>query len=133
MKYRSRPLKFYCILLVFLRRKYILRILTILYQDGESRGFNDRIHGISCRYSDKTCKKINYISINTSTIIMQQSSQTSSLFRATIHLNVFLQCIVVFARSPSKVEILKTIFVGTCVENYILFWSKFEMNVCFEK
>ena len=40
---------------------------------------------------------------------------------------------VVFGRSPSKVEILKTIFVRTCVENYNLFWSKFEMNVCFEE
>ena len=40
-------------------------------QGGESRGLNDRVHGISCRYSDKTCKKINYISTNTYSIIMQ--------------------------------------------------------------
>ena len=40
-------------------------------QAGESRGFNDRVHGISCRYSDKTCKKINYISTNTYLIILQ--------------------------------------------------------------
>ena len=25
---------------------------------GESGGLNDRVHGILCRYSDKTCKKI---------------------------------------------------------------------------
>ena len=40
-------------------------------QGEESRGLNDRVHGISCRYSDKTCKKINYISTNTYSIIMQ--------------------------------------------------------------
>ena len=27
-------------------------------QGGESRGLNDSVHGISCRYADKTCKKI---------------------------------------------------------------------------
>ena len=34
---------------------------------GESRGLNGRVHGISWRYSDKTCKKINYISISSET------------------------------------------------------------------
>ena len=38
-------------------------------QGGESRGLNDRVHEISCRYSDKTCKKINYTSTNTYSII----------------------------------------------------------------
>ena len=42
-----------------------------LYQGGESRGMNDRVHRILCRYLDKTCKKINYISTNTYSIIMQ--------------------------------------------------------------
>ena len=49
------------------------RLLNISYKDhvineeqgGESRGLNNRVHGISCRYSAKTCKKINYISTNT--------------------------------------------------------------------
>ena len=45
--------------------------LDLSNQGGESRGLNDRVHGISCRYSDKTCKKINYISTNTYLIIMQ--------------------------------------------------------------
>ena len=40
-------------------------------QGGESRGLNDRVHVISCRYSDKTCKKIKYISTNIYSIIMQ--------------------------------------------------------------
>ena len=42
-----------------------------ILQGGESRGLNDRVHGISFRYSDKTCKKINYILTNTYLIIMQ--------------------------------------------------------------
>ena len=108
-------------------------LVGLLFQGGESRGFTDRVHGISCRYSDKTCKKINYIFTNTYSIIMQYiAHHTSSLFRVTIHLRVFLQCIVIFRRSSSKVEILKTIFVRTCVENYCPLWSNFEMNVCFE-
>ena len=41
------------------------------FQGGDSHGFNDRAHRISCQYSDKTCKKINYISTNTYSIIMQ--------------------------------------------------------------
>ena len=82
---------------------------TYRLQGGESRGLNDRAHGISW-YSDKTCKKINYIYTYTYSIIMQKSVHTSSLFQATIHLSVFLQCIVIFRRSPSKVEILKSIF-----------------------
>ena len=41
-----------------------------ILQGGETRGLNDRVHGISCLYSDKTCKKINYISTNTYSIIM---------------------------------------------------------------
>ena len=49
-------------------------IIAVYYgreKGGESRGFNDRVYGISCRYSDKTCKKINYISANIYSIIMQ--------------------------------------------------------------
>ena len=41
------------------------------FQGGESRGLNDRVHGILCRYLDKTSKKISYISTNTYSIIMQ--------------------------------------------------------------
>ena len=32
-------------------------INTINYHGGESRDLNDRVHGISCRYSDKTSKQ----------------------------------------------------------------------------
>ena len=49
----------------------ILTYMSRKNQGGESRGFNDRVHGISSRYSDTTCKKINYISTNTYSIIMQ--------------------------------------------------------------
>ena len=50
-----------------------ITILTKCDQGGESHGFNDRVQRISCRYSDKTCKKINYTygSTNTYSIIMQ--------------------------------------------------------------
>ena len=89
-----------------------------LPEGGESHCLNDRVHVTSCRYSDKTGNKINYISTNTYSIFMQLSAPTSSLFVATNHLSVFLQCEVIFHRSPSKVKILKTIFVGTCMENY---------------
>ena len=44
--------------------------LYFFNQGGESRGLNDRVHGNSCRYSDKTCTKINYISTYTYSIIM---------------------------------------------------------------
>ena len=49
----------------------LLILLSMVIQGGESRGFNGRVYGISCRYSDKTCKKINCISTNTYSIIMQ--------------------------------------------------------------
>ena len=109
-----------------------ISVLPPFLQGGESCGLNGRVHGISCRYSDKTCKKINYISTNTYSIIMQENAHTSSLFQATIHLSVLLQRVVVFRRSPSKIEILKTIFVRTCAEKYCILWGNFEMNVCFE-
>ena len=47
--------------------------------------------------------------------------------------SVFLQCVVIFRRSLSKVEVMKTIFVRTCVEKYCILLSNFEMNVCFEQ
>ena len=42
--------------------------MVFLRQGGESRGSNDRVHGISCRYSVKAYTKINYISTNTYSI-----------------------------------------------------------------
>ena len=39
-------------------------------QGRESRGLNDRVHGFSGRYSDKTYKKINYISTNIPTRLL---------------------------------------------------------------
>ena len=38
---------------------------------GESRGMNDRVHGISCRFSDKTGEDIGHIFLNTQSIFMQ--------------------------------------------------------------
>ena len=34
-----------------------INILSKLIHGGESGGLNDRVHGISCRYSDKTSKQ----------------------------------------------------------------------------
>ena len=45
--------------------------MASLSQGGESCDLNDRVHGLSCRYSDKSCKKINYISTYIYSIIMQ--------------------------------------------------------------
>ena len=41
------------------------------FQGERSNGLNDRVHGMLCQYSDETLKKINYISTNTYSIIMQ--------------------------------------------------------------
>ena len=68
----------------------------------------------------------------TYSIFMQYSAHTSSLFKPTIHQSVLLQYIVVFHRSQSEVEIMKTMFVWTSVENYCTLWSNSEMNVCFK-
>ena len=106
--------------------------MVFLRQGGESRGSNDRAHGISCRYLDKACKKINYISTNTYSIFMQKSAHLFIIPGNHSSKYFFLQSIVIFRRSPSKVEILKTIFVRTCVENNCIQRSNFEMNVCFE-
>ena len=38
---------------------------------GESRGMNDRVHGISCWFSDKTGKDIGHIFLNTQRIFLQ--------------------------------------------------------------
>ena len=38
---------------------------------GESRGMNDRVHRISCRFSDKTGVDIGHIFLNTQSIFMQ--------------------------------------------------------------
>ena len=59
---------------------------------GESRGMNDRVHGISCRFSDKTGKDIGYIFLNTLSIFMQLSAHTFALFVANTHLRIVPLC-----------------------------------------
>ena len=44
---------------------------------GESRDLNDKVHGISCRYSDKTSKQIYHTFLNTQPIFIKQSAHTS--------------------------------------------------------
>ena len=44
---------------------------------GESRDLNDRVHGISYRYSDKTSKRIYHTFLNTQPIFIKQSAHTA--------------------------------------------------------
>ena len=44
---------------------------------GESRDLNDRVHGISFRYSDKTSKRTYHTFLNTQPIFIKQSAHTS--------------------------------------------------------
>ena len=44
---------------------------------GESRDLNDRVHGISCRYSDKQVNKTYHSFLNTLPISIKQSAHTS--------------------------------------------------------
>ena len=46
-------------------------------QGGESRDLNDRVHGISCRYSDKTSKQTHHTFLNTQWIFIKQRAHTS--------------------------------------------------------
>ena len=51
----------------------------------ESRGMNDRVHGISCRFSDQTGKEIAHIFLNIKSIFMHKSAYTFALLRANAH------------------------------------------------
>ena len=44
---------------------------------GESRDLNGRVHGISCRYSDKQVNKTYHTFLNTQLIFINQSAHTS--------------------------------------------------------
>ena len=61
------PLQIFFFILISLNIK--VPVILNTKSRRESRGLNYRVHGISCRYSDKTCKKINYISTNTNSIM----------------------------------------------------------------
>ena len=48
--------------------KYIMTIFLILMENllvhgGESHDLNDRVHGISCQYSDKTSKRTFHLNV----------------------------------------------------------------------
>ena len=49
----------------------------MVYNGGESCDLNDRVHGISCRYSDKTSKQTYHTFLNTQRIFIKQSAHTS--------------------------------------------------------
>ena len=69
---------------------------------GDSRDLNDRVHGISCRYSDKTSKRTYHTILNNQPIFIKQSTHTSLLFEANVHLKVTPHCAVVFLTNPNK-------------------------------
>ena len=69
---------------------------------GESRDLNDRAHGISCRYSDKTSKQTYHTLLTTQPIFIKQCAHTSKLLEANVHLEVTPQYAVVFHTSPNK-------------------------------
>ena len=103
------------------------------YQGGESRGFNDGVHGISCRYPDKTGRKINYISSNTYSIFIQSSANTKFLISQVNHSPKCFS--TMYSNFPLKSEQSRnneTVFLRTWVENFCTLWSNSEMNVCFE-
>ena len=61
------------------KSKLVLLECTSRYtiHSGESRDLNDRPHGISCRYSDKTSKQTYHIFLNTKPNFIKQSAHTS--------------------------------------------------------
>ena len=96
------------------------KFYSLIYHGGDSRGLNERVHENSCRYSEKIIFPLipTRLLCNKMHLLIIPGNYLSKCF-------FFLQCVVIFSRSPSKVEILKTIFVRTCVENYCILWSNF--------
>ena len=76
--------------------------ITCGFHGGESRDLNDRVHGISCRYSDKASKQTYHAFLFTQPIFTKQSIHTSLLFEANVHLKVTPQYAVVFHSISNK-------------------------------
>ena len=93
-------------------------ITAFYYHGGESRDLNDRVHGISCRYSDKTSKQTYHTFLNTQPIFIKRSAHTSYLLEANVHLKVTPQYAVVFYTSPNKYCFQYFDFARTSAENY---------------
>ena len=60
----------------------------LLHHGGESQYWNGRVHGILCRYSDKTSKQTSHTFLHTQPIFIKQSAHTSLLFEANVRLQV---------------------------------------------
>ena len=54
-----------------------INILEDRFHGGESRDLNDKVHGISCRYSGRTSKQTYHTFLNTQPIFIKQSAHTS--------------------------------------------------------
>ena len=88
------------------------------FHGGESRDLNDKAHGISCRYSDKTSKQTYNTFLNTEPTFIKQSAHTFVLFKAKVHLKVTPQYAVVFHTSPNKYCFQYFDFARTSAENF---------------
>ena len=100
------------------RKSTISGITGSISHGGESRDLNDRVHGISCRYSDKTREQTYHTFLNTQPIFIKRSAHTSYLFEASVHLKVIPQYAVVFYTSLNKYYFQYFEFARTSAENY---------------
>ena len=58
---------------------FLFVFVFVLNKHGgeESRDLNDKAHGMSCRYSDKTSKQTYHTVLNTQPIFIKQSTHTA--------------------------------------------------------
>ena len=74
-----------------------------MFYGGESRDLNDRVHGISCRYSDKTSKQTYPAHFSEYPADFHKTKRTYLLIiRSKFHLKVTPQYAVVFHTSLNK-------------------------------
>ena len=101
--------KFICSKILTKTRSAIIFINPI--QGRESRGLNDGVHGILCRYSDKTGKKINHISTNTYSIfhaikctylLIIQGKHSSKCFSTIFHAIKCTYLLIIQGKHSSK-------------------------------
>ena len=86
---------------------------------------NDRVYGISCRYSDKTGKEINHIFLITRRFSCINLHIPPHYSRQTLSQQLFYVSAVVFRPSPSKVYFNFFDFAGIYGKNYIILRKKF--------
>ena len=83
----------------------------------ESRDLNDRVHGISCWYSDNQVNKLFFFLIPNQ-FSLNKADISPDYLKSIFHLKVTPQCAVVFHTSPNKYCFLYFDFARTSAENY---------------